>query len=98
MLCLVVSDFRLAAAMGGVRVSGPALELWAIRATGWLSQSQVAEVNRRMRSLRQGVARPPGKGRLFGITILLTPLDHRARKPQTRPRRANRSDARRDTR
>jgi DNA-binding transcriptional ArsR family regulator len=94
MLRLGARDFRRAVAGAGVRVSGPSRELWAIRATGWLTQSQVSEVNRRMLSLRESVARPRGKGRLFGITILLTPLDHRARKPQARPRLARRREAR----
>lgn len=93
MLRLGARDFRRASAAGGARTSGPRRELWALRATGWVVPAGLTEVNRRMRALRDSVFKPPGRGRLYGITILLTPLDHRARKAQRRPRRAKRRSA-----
>ena len=84
MLRLGIRDFRQAAASAGVRTQGPRRELWALRVTGRLSPSEVADVNRRMRALRDTVAKP-SQGKLYAITILLTPLGHRVRKKQRRP-------------
>ena len=87
MLRLGARDFRRALGGGGVAVSGPRRELWALRATGWLSPGHVAEVNRSIKRLRASVTGPKGKGRLYGITVLLTPLDHRARISRQQRRR-----------
>jgi DNA-binding transcriptional ArsR family regulator len=82
MLRMGIRDFRRALESGDAEVSGPGRELWALRATGWLSPQQVRDVNQQMKSLRSAVWKPKGKGRLYGITVLLTPLDHRGRKSQ----------------
>ena len=86
MLRLGIRDFSRAYGGDRVVLDGPGRELWALRATGWLTAAGVAAVNRRIQGLRDSVARPNRGGRLYAITILLTPLDHRARKPQRRPR------------
>jgi hypothetical protein len=44
-------------------------------------------VNRRVRSLRDAVTRRRTGGKLYALTILITPLDHRARKRQHRARK-----------
>lgn len=85
MLRLGIRDFRRAAADHSVRTRGPRRELWALRATGWLSPEDLEVVNSRIVALRGAVARRRPGARLFGITILLTPLDHRARKKEPRP-------------
>jgi DNA-binding transcriptional ArsR family regulator len=72
-------DFRRALATGTNRVEGPARDLWALRATGWLTRADLADANRRMRQLKTAVSRPGPGGRLYAITILLTPVDHPAR-------------------
>lgn len=95
MLRLGIRDFRRAAAGGDVRTGGPQRELWALRATGWLTQAEVAAVNRQIRALRDSVGKPRSKGRLYGITILLTPLDHRLRRKQRRPRSPGKTRSRR---
>lgn len=82
MLRLGARDFRKAAAAGLVRTHGPRRELWALRVTGWLSPRDLAAVNRWMRALRDAVGRPRGIGKLYSITILLTPLGHRVRRKQ----------------
>ena len=87
MLRLGIRDFRRAAAEHSVETRGPRREIWALRATGWLSPGDLEVVNRRIVALRSAVARRSPDARLFGITILLTPLDHRARKSRMRPRR-----------
>ena len=88
MLRLSVRDFRRAFARGDAMVSGPQRELWALRKTGRLSLQQVAALNRSIEQVKADVSRPKGKGRLYGITILLTPLDHRRRenKRSSKPR------------
>src|SRR5437870_8394581 len=86
MLRLGIRDFRRALASGAL-VEGPRRELWALRTTGWLSPAGVGRVNRKILDLKDAVSEPRGGGRLYGITILLTPLDHRARKSRSRTRR-----------
>ncbi len=83
MLRLGIRDFRSAFRSGHVRVSGPKRELWALRRTGWLSPAQVASVNTLIQRMSRMAAKPKGPGRLYGVTILLTPLDHRGRKSRS---------------
>jgi len=80
MLRLGIRDFGQAIQDEGVSVTGPGRELWALRRTGRLTAEELPSVNRAIEELARTVAKPNGKGRLYGITILLTPLDHRARK------------------
>jgi DNA-binding transcriptional ArsR family regulator len=80
MLRLGIRDFGRAFQRGDVIVSGAQRELWAMRKTGRLSLKQIEEVNRSIARLKRAVSRPHGHGRLYGITVLLTPLDHRERK------------------
>ncbi len=80
MLRLGIRDFQRAAAAGNARTEGTRRELWAIRVAGWLSPSDLASVNRGMRNLRDALGKRRGAGRLYAITILLTPLDHRKRR------------------
>jgi DNA-binding transcriptional ArsR family regulator len=87
MLRLGTRDFRRAAATPGVRTRGPGRELWALRVTGRLSSKEVGEANRRIHALRSAVGRPGTKGKLYAVTILLVPLEHRARKKQRRRRK-----------
>ncbi|HEX2816353.1 MAG TPA: helix-turn-helix domain-containing protein [Phenylobacterium sp.] len=78
MLRLGIRDFDHAFAFGDVKVSGADRELLALRKIGWLTPDEVGDVNRSIAELAQIAAGPPGRGRLYAITILLTPLDHRA--------------------
>jgi DNA-binding transcriptional ArsR family regulator len=79
MLRLGTRDFSQAFRRSDAKVSGPGRELWALRTTGWLTPDEVVKINRTISSLARGVAKWRKKGRLYGITVLLTPLDHRAR-------------------
>lgn len=88
MLRLGIRDFRQAFQSGEARVSGSGRELWALRTTGWLRPQELIRVNQSIKSLAQKVSNPRGRGRLYGITVLLTPLDHRARGKRTRANRA----------
>ena len=90
MMRLGIRDFRRAFASGGARVEGPRRELWALRTTGWLTPSGVAGLNRQIHGIKRALSGPRAKGRLYGITILLTPLEHRPRKSLGRPARPRR--------
>jgi Helix-turn-helix domain len=90
MLRLGIRDFRRSLAAGTAQLAGPRRELWALRATGWLTPEEIEGVNGKMQSLRDAVWKPKGKGRLYGITVLLTPLDQRARKRRNVPKKKKR--------
>lgn len=88
MMRLGIRDFTRAFQQGEVIVSGEQRELWALRRVGRLSLSQVADVNRSINHLAQAVSAPRGNGRLYAITVLFTPLDHRNRTDRTtKPKR-----------
>jgi DNA-binding transcriptional ArsR family regulator len=79
MLRLGARDFDHAFQRADAKVSGAGRELWALRTAGWLTPEKVVKVNRSISSVARAVSKPRRKGRLYGITVLLTPLDHRAR-------------------
>lgn len=80
MLRLGDRDFRRAFQGGNVMVSGARRELWALRKAGRLSSEKLARVNQLIKKLADSVSKPDSVGRLYGITVILTPLDHRPRK------------------
>lgn len=90
MLRLGARDFDHAFHRGNAKVSGPGRELWALRTTGWLTPDEVVKINRSISFLARAVSKPRKKGRLYGITVLLTPLDHRARRTEGKPLRGAR--------
>jgi DNA-binding transcriptional ArsR family regulator len=77
MLRLAIRDFRGAFQRDTVVVCGPRRELWGLRKAGRLSQAGLAQVNRRIKELAKAVSPPRKRGRLYAITVVLTPLDHR---------------------
>ena len=79
MLRLGIRDFRRSFQRGDVIVSGRRRELWALRKAGRLSLPDLAVVNRLIERLRSATSKPKGRGRLYAVTVLLTPLDHRRR-------------------
>jgi DNA-binding transcriptional ArsR family regulator len=79
MLRLGIRDFRRSLQRGDVIVSGRRRELWALRKAGRLSLPDLAVVNRLIERLRSATSKPKGRGRLYAVTVLLTPLDHRRR-------------------
>ena len=78
MMRIGTRDFRKAFRAGKAIVSGTDRELWALCNTGWLSQKQVGEVNRYIEKIRAVLLRRPGNGRLYAVTMLLTPLDRQS--------------------
>jgi hypothetical protein len=91
MLRLGIRDFRRAFAGGKSRFEGPARDLWALRTVGWLAPGDVRQINRRIRGLLEDASGTDPKGRLYAITILLTPLDNRT---TTTGRRARKESVR----
>ena len=77
MLRLANRDFRRSFESGQVVVAGGQRELWAWRKVGRLSPTELARLNHRMRDVAKAVSKPRADGRLYGITVILTPLDHR---------------------
>jgi len=77
MLRLANRDFQRSFQGGRVVVSGAHRELWAWRKVGRLSHATLAQLNHRIQELAQDVSASRGRGRLYGVTVILTPLDHR---------------------
>ena len=88
MLRLGMRDFERAMRRRDVAVSGTHRELWALRQTGRLTPTRVAEVNRAIEQLRHSATRTRGEGRLYAITVLLTPIDRRRRTGAARNKKA----------
>jgi DNA-binding transcriptional ArsR family regulator len=77
MLRLANRDFRRSFQQRQVVVSGGHRELWAWRKVGRLSHAQLGGLNQRIQGLAQTVSASRGGGRLYAVTVMLTPLDHR---------------------
>lgn len=75
MFRLATRDFKRAFRFPGVIVSGNRRQLWALRKTGRLSKAEVINVNRAIKDLVGRVSNRGRSGRLYAITVLLTPLD-----------------------
>jgi hypothetical protein len=91
MLRLANRDFQRAFRQGQVVVSGAHRELWAWRKVGRLSPEQLSHLNQRVQGLAQDVSATRRDGRLYAVTLVLTPLDHRnnvAESTRRRPRKA----------
>jgi DNA-binding transcriptional ArsR family regulator len=80
MFRLGVRDFRRACEAGNATVSGPRRELWALRKSARLSVAQIEALNRSIKRVAAEFSPSSREGRLYAVTILLTPLDHRAGK------------------
>jgi DNA-binding transcriptional ArsR family regulator len=78
MLRLGLRDFDRALEAGDARVSGPDRELLAMRRIAWLTRDEVVEVNRAIETLVRALDRPTGRGRLYAVSVLMTPLDGRS--------------------
>jgi DNA-binding transcriptional ArsR family regulator len=86
MMRLGMRDFQRALQGGDVAVTGQRRDLWALRKSGWLTPPQVEQVNRHIASLAS-TFRPSRRGRLYGITVLLTPLERTRQGRRSRARR-----------
>ena len=80
MLRLGIRDFGRAFEAGNAIVSGPRRELWALRKSARLSLAQIEALNSSIKRVAREFSPSRREGRLYAVTILLTPLDHRAAK------------------
>lgn len=94
MLRLAIRDFKGAFQRDTVVVCGPRRELWGLRKAGRLSQAGLAEVNRRIEGLAKAVSAPRRRGRLYAVTVILTPLDHRNKIDSTTNRKTTTNEKR----
>jgi DNA-binding transcriptional ArsR family regulator len=78
MLRLGIRDFRNSFKAGEAAISGPDRELWALRRTAWLSHKQIVKVNRYLHQLMREMAARERRGRLYAVTVVLTPLTRRS--------------------
>jgi DNA-binding transcriptional ArsR family regulator len=78
MLRLTMRDFRDSFRPGNVCVAGAGRELWAARKVGRLASQQLGAVNTGIAALLERLAaKSTQKGRLYAVTVVLTPIDHR---------------------
>jgi len=77
MLRLGVRDFRRGLQQRDVCVSGPQREIWAQRRTARLTAAQIEQVNSLIARLSQQFAGVHGRGRMYAVTVVLTPLKGR---------------------
>jgi DNA-binding transcriptional ArsR family regulator len=87
MLRLAMRDFTGAFKPNTVVVSGRHRELWGLRKAGRLSRGGLAQVNRCIQRLLDAVGTPRRRGRLYALTLVITPLDHRNKARRTTKRR-----------
>jgi hypothetical protein len=83
MLRIARRDFDRALA-GDVAVDGPRRELWAARGTGWVSDAELAEINRLLIQLSGHLRRPRGgsRQRLVSLCFILAPMPVRPKRRQ----------------
>jgi hypothetical protein len=83
MLRIARRDFDRALVAGTI-VDGPRRELWAGRGTGWVSDGELAEINRLLVQIVSYLRRPRGgpRQRLISLCYVLAPM---AARPKRRP-------------
>lgn len=88
MLRLSFRDFEDAVRSDEVVVAGGKRELWLARKTGRLTKTELARLNRLIRDLLESVTPGSDDGQLYGLTVLLTPVNRQHRGPEAvqRPR------------
>jgi predicted transcriptional regulator len=90
MLRLGIRDFKEAVRDKEIAVGGPQRELWSARKTGRLTQKDLVRVNRLIKELLASASPGSEKGQLYGITVLLTPVNRLHRGPEAGVRRRSR--------
>lgn len=90
MLRLGIRDFTDAIRDQDIVVGGPQRELWSARKTGRLTQKDLARVNRLIQELLDSASPGSEEGQLYGITVLLTPVNRLRRGPEAGVRRRTR--------
>ncbi len=91
---LSLRDFRARLAAGDSSISGPEREVWGARVRGFITKSQLQEVNSHLASILKIVrtAKQPAlksTGRIMSVSFVLTPV---APEPEFQPRKITRKD------
>jgi DNA-binding transcriptional ArsR family regulator len=94
MLRLGIRDFREAVRNNRVVVDGKQRELWSARKIGRLTKKNLERVNDMIKSLLSAVSPGSPEGQLYGITVLLTPLNRLRRGTAGAKRRKRNSKTR----
>jgi len=90
MLRLGIRDFKDAVRDKEIVVGGAQRELWSARKTGRLTEKDLARVNRLIQKLLASASPGSEKGQLYGVTVLLTPVNRLHRGPEAGMRRRTR--------
>ncbi|MGB8521865.1 MAG: helix-turn-helix domain-containing protein [Candidatus Acidiferrales bacterium] len=90
MLRLGIRDFKDAVRDKKIVVGGAQRELWSARKTGRLTEKDLARVNRLIQKLLASASPGSEKGQLYGVTVLLTPVNRLHRGPEAGMRRRTR--------
>jgi DNA-binding transcriptional ArsR family regulator len=90
MLRIARRDFDRALA-GNVVTEGPRRELWAARGTGWVSDAELAAINKLLIELTRLLRRPRGgpRQRLISLCFVLAPMTARPKRRGARTRPAS---------
>ena len=75
MLRLGIRDFEDAVRDRDVVVGGKQRELWSARKTGGLTKQELGRVNGLIQELLNSVSPKSRNGRLYGVTVLITPVN-----------------------
>jgi len=94
MLRLGIRDFRRALADPANTLAGADRDVWALRTTGWLPPARRRDVLRRIQAVFDTASGGAPQGRLYAVTILLTPLGRGARRARRASKRATQRAAR----
>jgi len=87
---LGIRDFKDAVRDKEIVVGGAQRELWSARKTGRLTEKDLARVNRLIQKLLASASPGSEKGQLYGVTVLLTPVNRLHRGPEAGMRRRTR--------
>lgn len=93
MLRLGIRDFADAVRDKQIVVGGNQRELWSARKTGRLRKADLKKVNDLIKELLNSVSPGSDDGQLYGITVLLTPINRLHRGPEAGKRRRTRKTA-----
>jgi DNA-binding transcriptional ArsR family regulator len=82
MLRIAGRDFSRALDVPSVTVAGPERELWAGRATGWVSERDLVEINRALAAISARLRKPRGgrRRKLVSLCYVLAPLPSRPKR------------------
>ncbi len=84
LLHIAAQDFAAALALPDVQLSGPRRQLWISRNKGWVSNTDLEEVNALLLRLGQltSQSRANDRGQLISLAFCLAPIQPKAKRRQ----------------